>query len=113
MNFRLRRRLRGGNDAAGDGVGQIPVELRRGVGHACLALHLGRKQRMDRAARRPCILVCAQKPDGIGREACRLRRAGNLDGRVAGFGGKERFVQRAGQNRQKILPLDAAAIEAQ
>ena len=36
-----------------------------------------------------------------------------MDGRVAGLGGKEGFVQGAGQYGEKILPLDASAIEAQ
>ena len=57
---------------------------------------------MSRATRRPGVLVRAEEPDGIGGEACRLGGTGDLDGRVAGFGGKEGFVEGAGRARREI-----------
>ena len=104
---------RDGDESSGDCARQLPIELRGGVGHAGLALHLERKQGMCRAAGRPGVFVRAQEPDGIGGEARGLGGAGDLDGRVAGFGSKEGFVQSAGQRGEELLPLHAPAIEAQ
>jgi hypothetical protein len=73
---------RGGQKAIRDGLGQIPVELRRGVGHSGLALNLDGQKRMRHAARGPVVFIRSEKPDGIGGKASRLGGTGDLDGRV-------------------------------
>jgi hypothetical protein len=84
---------RGGQNAAGDGFGQLPIELRSGVGHSRLALNLDGQQRMRRAARGPGVLIGSQEPDGVGGEAGRLGGTGDLDGRVARLGSEKSLVQ--------------------
>ena len=80
--------LRGGQQANGDGLGQIPVKLSRGMGHSGLALHYERNQGMRSAIGRPGALVRAQEPDSVSGEARRFGRTGNQNRRVLGLGGK-------------------------
>ena len=83
------------------------------MGHTGLALRIQRYQGVGSATSRPGVLGCAQEPDGIGTEAGGLGGAGNQDGRVLGFGGKESVVQGARKDGEKIRPGDAPAIKAQ
>ena len=67
---------------------------------------------MGCAAGRPRIFACAKKPDGVGGEASGLGLAGDLDGRIARLWSKKGFIQGAGQDGEKSLPGEAAAVEA-
>ena len=104
---------RGGEQAARHGVGQIPVEFRRGVWHAGLALHGERKQWMRGAGRGPGVFACAEEPDGVGGEARGLGGAGNQNRRVLRLGRKKRFIHSAIERGKKIGPRHAAAIKAE
>lgn len=103
----------GGEEAGGDGVGQIPIELGGGVGHAGFALDFRREQRVGCAGGRPGVFSCAEEPDGVGSEAGGLGGAGDLDGGVAGFGSKEGFIEGASEGGEKLVPADAAAVVAE
>ena len=104
---------RGGQQAGGDGLGQIPIELRGGVGHSGFALDVGRKQGVHGAFGRPRVFVCTQKPDGVGGEAGGLGGTGDLDGSVAGLGREEGFVEGAVELGNELRPGHAAAVETQ
>ena len=86
---------RGGKQTSGDGAGQLPIKLGRGVGHGRVALYLGRQERICCAGGRPRRLVRAQEPDGICREARGLSRTGNLDGRIPRLRSKKCFIESA------------------
>src|SRR5579863_4438874 len=68
---------------------------------------------MRGAARRPRLLGDAEEPDGIGTEACGLRRPGNQNWSVERFGREESLTDHAVQDGQKFIPFDGAAIESE
>ena len=55
----------------------------------------------------------AHEPHGIGSEAGSLGGAGNENRRVFRLGRKKRFVHSAIKRREKLAPIDSAAIESQ
>src|SRR6266567_9308925 len=81
--------------------------------HFRFALDMRWKQWMHGSKSGPGFLVNTKEPDCVGRQACRLGRSGNLDGRVQGLRRKESFLQRAVQTRQEFRPADAPAIETE
>ncbi len=106
--------LRGGAEQAeSDGAGELPIELRGGVGHGGFALDFERQERMGCAGGGPGGFAGAHEPDGVGGEAGGFGGAGDLDGGVAGLGGEEGFVEGAGEDGEKLGPADAAAVEAE
>src|SRR5208337_665677 len=104
---------RRGKHTACHGIGKIPIELWRGVRHSGFALDPNWNECMRRAGRGPRLFARAQKPDGIGGQARGLRRARNQDWRVLRLGREQCFIDGAIQCGKKIVPRDAAAIEAE
>ena len=94
-------------------MGEVPVELDSGVGHAVGALDFEGQKRMARAGGRPGIFIDAQEPDGVCGEAGGLGWAGDQNRRVARFGRVEGLVEGAGEGGDPVTPTAAAAIEAE
>lgn len=82
---------RAAEEARGDRMGEIPVILGRGVGHAILALDGGGQQRMRAARKRPVRVVSGKKPEGVEVLAGRFEGPENLDGSIGGFGSENCF----------------------
>jgi hypothetical protein len=86
------------NEAASNGVREIPIELGRGVRHGVSALNLKRNKWMRGAWGGPAVFVGAKEPDGVGVKAGGLGGASDLDGRVAGLRRVEHLIEGAGEN---------------